>query len=203
MLPEKWNKLCLYASAIEGLNAIQTGEMFFYYFPSGILRKKPINVYEVPAKFGIDESQYIRLANSLYNSIKKLKKVCIDHGEKPWTNITIIIENQRYKAIYGYENLMSGEFDSEELKTIWAYENLNEPFESFGRYDRDVILRYKQSKKSKKEVFELPLYNKGMNKKLYKIKTLDDSLDFVKEEEIKEMERIRTHIPKSQILNMK
>ncbi len=98
MLPEKWNKLCLYASVIDEQNSMQTGEMFFYYFPSGILRKKQINVYEVPERFGIDENQYIRFANSLYNTIKKLKKVCVQHGERPWSNITIIIEKQKYKA---------------------------------------------------------------------------------------------------------
>ena len=39
MVPEKWEKIYLYASVIENLNYIETGEMFFYYFPKGILRK--------------------------------------------------------------------------------------------------------------------------------------------------------------------
>ena len=203
MLPEKWNKLCLYASVIDEQNSMQTGEMFFYYFPSGILRKKQINVYEVPERFGIDENQYIRFANSLYNTIKKLKKVCVQHGERPWSNITIIIEKHKYKAIYGYEDLTACEFDSTEMKTIWVYENLSEPYESFSKSERETILRYKQSNKTEKDVFELPLYNKGMNSKLYKVKTLEDNVKFVREEKMQEIEEIKTHIPKSQILNMK
>lgn len=60
MIPEKWDKIYLYASIIEKANNIQTGEMFFYYYPKGLLKKNPINVYEIPSKFNIDEKAYIR-----------------------------------------------------------------------------------------------------------------------------------------------
>ena len=89
------------------------------------------------------------------------------------------------------------------MKTIWVYENLSEPYESFSKSERETILRYKQSNKTEKDVFELPLYNKGMNSKLYKVKTLEDNVKFVREEKMQEIEEIKTHIPKSQILNMK
>ena len=35
LIPEKWNKVYLYASVIKQLNNLETGEMFFYYFPKG------------------------------------------------------------------------------------------------------------------------------------------------------------------------
>ena len=57
MLPEKYKKVCLYASVIDG-NQVQNGEMFFYYFPSGILKKNPINVYQIPKIFDFEEEQY-------------------------------------------------------------------------------------------------------------------------------------------------
>ncbi len=79
MLPEKCNKVYLYASIIKHPNNFQTGEMFFYYFPKGILKKKPVNVYEVPSKFSIDENQYLRLADELYDRIKILRKLQIDN----------------------------------------------------------------------------------------------------------------------------
>lgn len=110
MLPENWDKICLYASIVEQPNEEITGEMFFYYFPRGILKKRPINVYEVPEKFGIDEKQYLDLADSLYKSIKKLREICIANNEKPWTNITIIIANQRFKVIYQYNDLFFRRF---------------------------------------------------------------------------------------------
>lgn len=203
MLPEKWEKLCLYASAIDQPNCLQTGEMFFYYFPKGVLRKRPINVYEVPARFGIDEDQYIKLANDLYNEIKKLRKLSIQYGEKPWSNITIIIEKQRYRVIYGYEDLTLAEFDGKTMKTVWAYKNLNEPYESFNRNDRILIDRYETAVRPRQNSFELPLYNKEINKNLYKTRTLEDSLEFVTEAKMQEMEFIKNHIPKSQILSLK
>lgn len=106
MLPEKWDKLCLYASVVEQSNQEITGEMFFYYFPKGLLKKRAVNVYEVPARFGINEKQYLALADDLYSSIKKLREICIENNEKPWSNVTIVIENQRFRVIYGYEDLL-------------------------------------------------------------------------------------------------
>ncbi len=79
MLPEKWDRLYLYASIIDHFNSLQTGEMFFFYYPKGVLKKRPINVYEVPMKFNIDENQYFRLADELYASIKKLRLECIEN----------------------------------------------------------------------------------------------------------------------------
>ena len=201
MLPEKWEKLCLYASIIEGPNHLQKGEMFFYYYPRGILKKNPVNVYEVPRKFGIDESQYFRFADDLYDSIKKLKKMCIESGEKPWSNITIIIENLKYKEIYGYEDLYAGEFGSKEMRIIWTYKYMKEPYESFNKSEREIIDRYEPTEKNPQVLFELPIYLKGTNKKLDEIRNIQKKLEFVREETIEEMEFVSTHIPKSQILN--
>ena len=74
MIPEKWDSIFLYASIFEGINNIESGEMFFYYFPKGILKKEPINVYEIPSKFNIDEEEYDKLTEELYRKIKKLKQ---------------------------------------------------------------------------------------------------------------------------------
>ena len=48
--------------------------MFFYYYPKGILKKNAINVYEIPVKFNIDEKEYMKLVNQLYETIKLLRK---------------------------------------------------------------------------------------------------------------------------------
>ena len=44
IIPEKWESIHLYASVIENMNYIETGEMFFFYLPKGLLKKKYINV---------------------------------------------------------------------------------------------------------------------------------------------------------------
>ena len=72
MLPEKWDSVYLYASIIEHAK-LQTGEMFFYYIPRGVLRKNPVNVYEVPSRFNIEEEEYLKLADKLYEKIKELR----------------------------------------------------------------------------------------------------------------------------------
>ena len=61
MIPEKWETLYLYSSIIDVNIEETTGELFFYYIPKGIFRKNPVNVYEIPSKFNIDENQYLRV----------------------------------------------------------------------------------------------------------------------------------------------
>ena len=93
MIPEKWNKIYLYASIIQRENGEETGEMFFYYFPQSILKKNPVNVYQVPAKFNLDEEEYIKLTYELYELLKQLRHECISCDKINWSNITISIEN--------------------------------------------------------------------------------------------------------------
>ena len=49
MIPEKWENLYLYASIIDKPKEQSTGELFFYYVPKSILKKNPVNVYEIPS----------------------------------------------------------------------------------------------------------------------------------------------------------
>ena len=63
MIPEKWESIHLYASIIEEPFKKPIGEMYFYYFPKGILKKDPINVYEIPSLFNIDEQSYNAFLN--------------------------------------------------------------------------------------------------------------------------------------------
>ena len=103
MIPEKWDKIYLYASIIEQVNNLQTGEMFFYYCPAGILKKNYVNVYEIPAKFNIEESEYMILVEKLYNTIKQLR---LEYGKELWSNITIYIEGTYFQIHYVYEDLL-------------------------------------------------------------------------------------------------
>ena len=110
MIPEKWDSIFLYASIFEGIQNLETGEMFFYYFPKGILRKEPVNVYEIPNKFNIEEDEYLKLTDELYEKIKKLKEEFVRVNKKNWTNITISIQNYRFMVEYDYEDLKTCEF---------------------------------------------------------------------------------------------
>lgn len=203
MLPERWEKLYLYASVIDRLNEFQTGEMFFYYFPKGILKKKPVNVYEIPRKFNIDEIQYSKCTDGLYKEIKKLRHFCIKNKEKPWSNITIIIENLKYKVIYGYEDLTSGDLSIEERRIYWIYKYLKVPYASLNKKEKEAVNKYASIEEKEKIVFEMPLYTKPTNKDIETIRTIEKKSEFVTEEIIEEIEFKNNHIPKSQILNSK
>ncbi len=74
MIPEKWENLYLYSSVQDEEDGKQTGELFFYYIPKGIFRKNPVNVYEIPAKFNLDENEYMKLVEILFEKIKRIKR---------------------------------------------------------------------------------------------------------------------------------
>ena len=75
LIPEKWDRIYLYASVEEKMVGLETGELFFYYFPKGILKKNPINVYEIPIKFNLNEDEYINLVEQLYREIRKIRDI--------------------------------------------------------------------------------------------------------------------------------
>ena len=142
MIPEKWDSIYLYASVMD--NGKDSGEMFFYFYPKSLIKKKPINVYEVPLKFNIDEQEYMKLASKLYDSIKRLRKECNLMNGKLWSNITISIENVEFLAEYNYDDLNSFLYSSEDRRLIWQYKYLNYPIEKFTKEEKNVIDRYLQ-----------------------------------------------------------
>ena len=176
MIPERWDRIYLYASVIEHFDNIQTGEMFFYYYPKSILKKNPINVYEVPNKFNLDEKDYLKLAEKLYQEIKTLRFYQIEIGEKPWSNIIISIENFKFSVEYNYEDLLSSELTNEDRHLIFRYKYLKVPISSYSKKDRKMIEKY---------LLEEEYHNKNINtytEGIYK-KTVSNILDFRKSEE--------------------
>ncbi len=159
MIPEKWESIYLYASVIEKINHIETGELFFYYFPKGILRKNPINGYEIPSKFNIEEESYIKLAQKLYDLIKKLRLEFKNAGEELWSNITIKIEKCSFIIEYHYDNYNMEEEECH--RTIWSYQNLKIPLESYTKKERQAISQYINEEKrnpSKVQIYSEPVY---------------------------------------------
>ena len=137
MIPDKWEKLYLYASFIDKENGKVTGELFFYYIPKGILKKNPVNVYEIPSKFNIDEKEYLQLVEILYKRIKVLRDEYkkIELGET-WSNITISIENSVFKIEYKYDDLEHSEYSSYDRHIIWRYQYLGIGMEQLNKEER-------------------------------------------------------------------
>ena len=136
LIPEKWEKICLYASS--PLN--KKGEMFFYYFPKKIIKAKPINCYEVPNKFGIDEYTYNEELYKLYNKVKNIKQLLSIN----WTSVTIIIDKETFLAQFYFNDLEKSKYTDEDRHTIWQYKYLNLPIDSFSKENQLLINTYKE-----------------------------------------------------------
>lgn len=142
MIPEKWDSIYLYASVIQRDNGEETGEMFFYYFPKSIIKKNPINVYQIPQKFNLNEGEYVKLTHQLYDLIKKLRHQCQKYDKISWSNITISIENVDFLAEYNCDDLLSSMYSSDDRMAIWQYKYLEYPMEKFSKAQRQQINRY-------------------------------------------------------------
>ena len=142
MIPEKWDEVYLYASVIERLGSLETGELFFYYIPKGLLKRKIINVYEIPSKFNIDEEEYLKLVEILYRNIKQLREEFKRSNQKVWTNVTIIIRKSKFRIEYNYEDLQNSDYNNYERHIIWRYKYLKQGIEYCNREEREILLRY-------------------------------------------------------------
>ena len=175
MLPEKWESIYLYASIIQHAK-LQTGEMFFYYIPKGVLKKKPVNVYEVPSKFNIEEDDYLKLADDLYSKLKELRVEMINNEERPWTNVTISVEKINFKAEFRYENLMNSNFSGEDRHLTWQYIYLGRPINSFNKKEREIIEKCLSERNILGD--EINTYSEN----IYYDKDVKSIIDFEKEE---------------------
>lgn len=170
MIPEKWDKLYLYSSIVDMPDGKKTGELYFYYIPKGILKKKPVNVYEIPNKFNLDENEYLALVKYLYEGIKQVREEFRKSeitGEL-WSNITITIQNLKFKVEYNYEDLLNSYFDNYERHIIWRYEYLGIGQEQVNKKDREILERYFKGAKEpvKKDIYEAGIYIKDVGNQI-------------------------------------
>ena len=162
MIPEKWDSLYLYSSIIGNSDSgVNSGELFFYYFPKGILRKKMVNVYEIPSKFNLNENKYVTLVGILYNKIKELREEFSKNElNGVWSNLTIIIKNNKFKVEYDYTNLEKSYLNSYQRHLIWRYENLGIGLEQLEKNEKIILKSYLSTHKEliRKEKFEMGIY---------------------------------------------
>lgn len=175
IIPEKWESIYLYASVIDVPGQKPTGEMYFYYLPKGIIKKKYVNGYEIPSIFNIDEEQYSKLITDIYNLVKLLReRAGVRNKKKIWSNITITIQNFQFKIEFDYENLRKSPFDSYERHVIWRYNYLKEDIEIMSRKDKKIIEQYEQYKQ-----VQIPLKKDLYTEGIYK-QPVKNIIDFEK-----------------------
>ena len=165
MIPEKWDKMYLYASVSDLIDGHKTGELFFYYIPKGIFKKNPVNVYEIPQKFNLDEKEYLKLVNILYQKIVELREEFKKIELVPtWTNLTMIIDGIHFKIEYDYEDLSKSKFSNYERHIIWRYNYLGIKEEQLNKKERKIIERYELGEKvvRRRERYEEGIYIKNI-----------------------------------------
>ena len=176
MIPEKWEQIFLYASVIDQVNHLQTGEMFFYYYPKGLLKRNPINVYEVPNKFNVKEDAYLQLADQLYDTIKCLREEFEKANERLWTNLTLIIAEGKLHIEYAYDDLIGSKYSSYDRHIIWKCKYLDFPLERLSKKDRKMVMEYLQEEKFRNPESQI------ITERIYQ-KNVHNSISYDKKEE--------------------
>lgn len=160
-VPGKWDELYLYASIIERLGKVETGEMYFYFMPKGLLKRKFINVYEVPNKYDIEEEEYLKLVEWLYDKIKELRQEFINTNQHVWSNITISIKNNKFKIEYNYDKLLGSKDEYYNHHIYWRYKYLGiEPHSKKERQAIDEYLKNIKHSKFKDQEYDTGIYLK-------------------------------------------
>lgn len=164
MIPESWKTIFLHTSFLDIPNQIPKGEFFVYYVPKGILKRKPVNCYEIPSLFDIDEEDYSRLIMSLYNVIKLLRDSYRKFRKLKFTTIDIVVSNKKFTVKYGFEDLLNSAYSSEERHLIWRYNNLHIDLDSLNKKDREILEYYIQESRvslpKKEEIVETEIYER-------------------------------------------
>lgn len=198
MIPEKWDKLYLYSSVIDKSKNEKTGELFFYYIPKGILKKRPINVYEIPNKFNIDETQYLKLVELLFEKIKELREEFRKSESKElWSNITILIEGTRFKVNYDYDDLQNSNFNSYERHVLWRIKYLGITPEQCTKEEKEVVKKYASLPKKlvRHETYETGIYIRDVKNLVeYNTDGFDKIQEPQEEKETKNINKMKNQI---------
>lgn len=204
MIPEKWDAIYLYAAISERLNKLEVGEMFFYYYPKSVIKKKPISVYEISNKFNLDEEEYSQLINKLYQTIKELRDEFKKNKYKVWTNVTIKIENYKFKAEYHYNDLSESKYSNTDRHLVWKFKNLNYPLEKLEKREKKVLLEFLKEEKLdnlednvyEEAIYQIPKsnivdYNRDDNKMNNSFSNLNDNVKNLRINREKKLEKYK------------
>lgn len=165
MIPEKWDKMYLYASVSDLMDGHTTGELFFYYIPKGIFKKNPVNVYEISQKFNLDEKEYLKLVSILYKKIVELREEFKKIEFVPtWTNLTMKIDGIQFQIEYDYEDLSKSKFSSYERHIIWRHKYLGIKEEQLNKQEKNILERYLLGERvvKRRERYEAGIYIKNI-----------------------------------------
>jgi hypothetical protein len=105
ILPQGWKKVVFYAEVTD-----DSYEMFYYVFTSE--SDKPIQCYDLPDLYEIDENQIDAIFEELYEPLRKERSSLIAEGKEPWSNYTLILNSDSsFKVDYDFTSLEDGGYE--------------------------------------------------------------------------------------------
>jgi uncharacterized protein (TIGR01741 family) len=138
MIPEKWAKVYLYSEVEE-----ERQGTFFYYYPT--TGKEPVYSLDIPELFHVDEDEFDQLKDQLYQYVENLWNVFKQSEHEPWSTLTMIMEEGKFKSQFGYEDLSAPDTDFFTRRLAWRYHHLGiAPKDSFAKKVLDEYLKKRE-----------------------------------------------------------
>ncbi|AMA73476.1 antitoxin YezG family protein [Aneurinibacillus thermoaerophilus] len=140
-IPEDWDKVYLYAELTEGVR-----KSYFFYYP--VESDEPVYSHDIPELFDINENEYDQLWYQLLDLLKELWDEFKVNSNQPWSNLTLILDNEgNFKIDYSYNDLSKA--DPHEQQIIWEHKYLGLIPEDDD--DREFLEEYLKSIEDKTE----------------------------------------------------
>ncbi|KXH78561.1 antitoxin YezG family protein [Sporosarcina sp. HYO08] len=119
MIPEdEWYEIYLYAEILDG-----SREVYFYFNTSE--NEDFIYSHDIPEEYNVSEKIYDDLLLELQEKFNELRKIFIENGQEPWTNLTLILRYPgKIKIHYDYEDVINSSISSTERQMIFEYQFL-------------------------------------------------------------------------------
>jgi uncharacterized protein (TIGR01741 family) len=116
MIPEKWIDIIFYAEC-----SSEHSKITFYYKPTK--SEELIYYTDIRDIFKIDDHVFKFHWRELIGFIEQLHQTFIDHGQEPWTNLTMRFDsNGKFSIDYHYDDFT----DISPIRTLlmWEYQHL-------------------------------------------------------------------------------
>jgi hypothetical protein len=128
IIHEEWTNVILYGEVCAELS-----KTHFYYF--SVKENKYISGGNIFELFPVDYSQFREDWRQIIYSLEKLHQTFIDHGQEPWTNLTMRFDsNGKFSIEYHYDDFT--DISPYTTLMMWNYMIAKVPFKDSSEINR-------------------------------------------------------------------
>jgi uncharacterized protein (TIGR01741 family) len=115
MIPDKWNKLYLYAEVLQDSTCV-------YFDFESATKNRFVYSLDIPEEYNIDEDKFTKLKRDLVGIFEELNHEFKLNTPQPWTNITMYLESTgKFKMDYNYDEV---KLPPHKQRVVWEYKTL-------------------------------------------------------------------------------